>query len=76
MMGRLFGSEGVRRLSMQALLLLGLAILISGVAMFVYDVSLPYAGFEVAGGSGVGAIDARGPAASAGLTLEDQILDI
>ena len=35
--------------AMAALLLLGLAVLASGVAMFVYDISLPHAGFEVAG---------------------------
>ena len=61
---------------MQALLLLGLAMLVSGVAMFVYDLSLPYAGFELAGGSAVGAIDPGGPAASAGLRMDDRILDI
>ena len=76
MVGRLVGAEGVRRLSMQALLLLGLAIFVSGVVMFVYDLSLPYAGFEVAGVTGVGAIDPGGPAESAGLLMEDRILDI
>ena len=76
MLSRLFSAEGVRRLSMQALLLLGLAILVGGVAMFVYDVSLPHAGFEVAGATGVGAIDPGGPAASAGLHMDDRILDI
>ena len=48
-MGRVVGAEGARCLSMQALLLLGLAIFVSGVVMVVYDLSLPYAGFEVAG---------------------------
>lgn len=76
MLRRLFGAEGFRRLSMQALALLGLGVLAGGVAMFVYDVSLPYPGFEVAGATGVGSIDPNGPAASAGLRMDDQILDI
>jgi len=76
MLGRFSSAEGVRRVSMQALLLLGLAILVSGLAMFFYDVSLPYAGFEVAGVTGVGAIDPEGPAEAAGLSMGDRILDI
>ncbi|MBN1815127.1 MAG: GAF domain-containing protein [Anaerolineae bacterium] len=76
MLRRLLGAEAFRRLSMQALLLLGMAILISGVVMFAYDLSLPYAGFEVAGATGVGSIDPLGPAASAGLRMDDQIVDI
>ena len=76
MVGRLFRAEGFRRLSMEALLLLGVAVLVSGLAIFFHDISLPYVGFELAGATAVGAIDPGGPAASAGLRMDDQILDI
>jgi len=74
--GRVFKGEAFRRLSMQALLLLGLAVLISGTAMFLYDLSLPYIGFEIAGSVGVGAIDPEGPAAAAGLRMDDRLVEI
>ncbi len=76
MVRRVFNTEGLRRLSMQALVLLGMGVLACGVAMALYDVSLPYTGFEVAGVTGVGSIDPQGPAVSAGLQIDDQILHI
>jgi hypothetical protein len=59
---------------MKLLALLGMLVLLSGLATFVYYVSLPYAGFEFAGRASIGAIDPGGPAASVGLQVGDRVL--
>lgn len=63
-------------MGVQALVLLGVAILLGGLATFVYHVSLPYVGFEFGGGRTVGRVAASGPAAAAGLQVGDKVLTI
>lgn len=65
-----------RRLTMQALLLLGLVTLVGGFVAFLYSVSLPYTGFEFSGETVVGAVVPDSPAAEAGLQVGDRILTI
>jgi len=70
----LLGTEGSDRLIMKLLALLGVLVLLGGLAVFVYYLSLPYAGFEFAGAASVGAIIPGSPAASAGLQVGDRVL--
>jgi two-component system NarL family sensor kinase len=74
MFKRLLGAEGFERLTIKLLALLGVLILLGGLAVFLYYISLPYAGFEFVGQANVGTIVAGGPAASAGLQVGDRIL--
>jgi two-component system NarL family sensor kinase len=74
MPANLLGGERARRLSVQALAVLGAAILLGGIATFAYYATLPYAGFELSGGVGIGAVLPGSPAEVVGLQVGDQVL--
>lgn len=74
MFERLLSTEGFERLAIKLLALLGMLVLLGGLAVFVYYLSLPYAGFEFAGQASIGAIVPDSPAASAGLLVGDEVL--
>ena len=67
MSGQLPSLEIRRRLAMQVLLLLGVTVLIGGVASFIYALSLPYTGFEFGRALSIGEVFPGSPAESAGL---------
>ena len=76
MPARLLGVEWARRLGMQTLAVLGVAILVGGVAIFVNYAALPYAGFELAGPARIGAVMPGSPAKAAGLEVGDEVLTV
>ncbi|MFN2165017.1 MAG: hypothetical protein ACK2U9_01995, partial [Anaerolineae bacterium] len=63
-----------KRLTMQALGVLGVLILFGGAAVAIYYAALPYAGFELANAVRIGAIVPGSPAEAAGFQVGDQIL--
>ena len=73
---KLFTVEALRRLAMQALLLLAIATFVGGFFAFRYRLSLPYIGFESISGGAVGAVAPGSPADAAGLKVGDSILAI
>ena len=74
MRARLFRTEGVSRLRMQALALLGFVIFFGGLASLLYYSFLPYAGFEFVGVARIGAVVPDSPAEAAGLEVGDEVL--
>ena len=76
MTARLFGAERAGHLRMQALAVLGVAILFGGCAAFAYYATLPYAGFEFLRAARIGAVVAGSPAEAAGLRAGDVVLSI
>ena len=68
-------AEAFRQASVQALVLLGLAVLATGLITYLYYARLPYAGFEFSGAT-VGAVVPSGPAEAAGLRVGDHVLAV
>ncbi len=76
MQTRQFNVDALRRLTMQALLLLAIATLVGGWLAFRYYMSLPYVGIEFISGGAIGAVAPGSPADAAGLKIGDTILAI
>lgn len=74
MPGKPLGAEGFKRLAVQALVLLGVIVMIGGLASFVFYLSLPYAGFEFVGAASIGTVMPDSPADVAGLQVGDRVL--
>lgn len=74
MTANLLRAERARRLSMQALAVLGIAILAGSLAAAAYYATLPYAGFEFVGPRRIGAIVPGSPAEAAGLRVGDEVV--